>query len=50
MSLAKTRRRTYQAARIMGDVRAVQSGRIGQRLLNRLMGRMVAKAMRQVWR
>lgn len=50
MSIAKTRRRTYQAARLLGDVQAVRSGRIGQRLLNRLMGRTVAKAMKGVWR
>ena len=50
MSIAKTRRRTYQAARLMGDFQAARSGRIWQRLFNRLAGRMAAKAMRSVWR
>ncbi len=50
MTLAKSRRRTYQAARLMGDIQAVRSGRIWQRLANRLIGRLVGRGMKGVWR
>jgi hypothetical protein len=36
----------YAVARFLGDVRAVQRGRIGRRLANRLIGRTV---VRRLW-
>lgn len=45
--LASTRRDTYKAARVMGDVRAVQTGRVGRRITNRLIGRYVVS---RLWR
>lgn len=50
MSIAKTRRGLYKANRLLGDVQAVRSGRIWQRVVNRLIGRAAGRAMRGVWR
>jgi hypothetical protein len=37
-------------ARIARDVNAVRRGRIGQRLVNRAIGRTVGRLLRGVWR
>ena len=36
--------------RTLGDIQAVQRGRIGQRLANRIMGRAVSRLTRGLWR
>ena len=44
------RRVNHKIGVFLGDVRAVQTGRIPERIINRIIGRMVGKAMRGVWR
>ena len=44
------RRVNHKIGVFLGDVRAVQTGRIGERIANRIIGRLVSKAMRGVWR
>ncbi len=41
MRIAKARSIAYRAARVAGDIRAIQTGRIGDRIIRRLFGRMV---------
>lgn len=50
MTLSKLARALGKAAVITRDVNAVARGRIGQRIVNRVVGRKVAKVMRSVWR
>jgi hypothetical protein len=49
---AKLRRNTYRAARIMGDVEAVETGHAGRRVKNRALGRMLGRGgvWRRLWR
>jgi len=37
----------YLAARVLGDLRAVQRGRIGKRLVNKYIGRHIVS---KIWR
>lgn len=50
MSIAKWRRAAYLTSRTLGDVQAVKRGRVGPRIANRVMGRMVSRLMRGLWR
>ena len=45
-SIARTRGTLYSAARLLGDVRAVQTGRVGRRLYNRALGRKLTQLFR----
>lgn len=44
------RRWAHRTEVLLGDVRAVQRGRIVERLANRLIGRALGQATRGVWR
>jgi len=33
----------YTLGRLMGDYRALQTGRVGQRIYNRMLGRMLSR-------
>lgn len=48
--VAQARRIAHRSSVLLGDVRAVQRGRIVERLVNRLLGRAVGRAMRGVWK
>jgi len=50
VTASQLRRKLYQAARLLGDAQAVKRGRIGPRIANRTMGRLVGRAMRGLWR
>ncbi len=50
MSINKTRRALYAGARLLGDVRAVQTGRVAPRVTNRVIGRVAARLLRRIWR
>lgn len=50
MSINRARKATRRATVILGDVQAVKRGRILERLVNRLLGRGVSRAMRRAWR
>jgi hypothetical protein len=49
MSISQLRTALYLFSRFLGDVRAVQSGRIVQRIGNRLVGHMIGKITRPLW-
>jgi hypothetical protein len=48
-TVAQTRSVLYATARTLGDVRAIQTHRVGRRIRNRIIGRAVTKIMRG-WR
>jgi hypothetical protein len=50
MTLSKIRRTLYKTARFMGDVSAVKRGRVIKRVENRMIGRIVGKALRKIFR
>jgi hypothetical protein len=37
----------YRGARFLGDVRAVQTGRVGRRVYNRALGRLLTRLFRR---
>lgn len=50
MSINKTRSFLYKLARLLGDVQAVQKGRIGKRVGRRVSGRATGRALRRLFR
>lgn len=50
MTIGKARRTAYRTARVLGDVQAVRRGRVGQRVVNRAIGRTVARSLWSIWR
>jgi hypothetical protein len=49
-TINQTRGWLYRLARILGDVQAVQRGRVGQRIGRRTAGRATGRAMRRLLR
>lgn len=49
-SIASTRSALYKSARILGDVRAVQTGHVGRRVKNRIVGRALRNLTRGLFR
>lgn len=49
-SVARARRTAHQVEVLLGDVRAVQTGRIVPRIFNRLLGRAIGRTTRSWWR
>jgi hypothetical protein len=45
--IARVRSAEYANARLLGDVRAVQTGRVGRRIRNRLVGRALTRLIRR---
>lgn len=45
-TLAQIRAAEYRNARLLGDIRAVQTGQIPRRIRNRIVGRWLTRAMR----
>jgi len=50
MSINKTRRHLYRAARLLGDAQAVKSGRVGTRIVRRATGRAAGRGMGRLFR
>jgi hypothetical protein len=50
MTIGKLRSILYTSARSLGDVNAVLKGRIGQRVLRRLAGKVSARLMGKLFR
>lgn len=50
MTLNKIRRLLYKVARIMGDVQAVRSGKVGKRVGRRVTGRVAGKGLGKLFR
>lgn len=49
MTARQVRSLLYLVARIMGDVNAVQRGKVGRRILRRLAGKVTGRAMGRVF-
>lgn len=47
--VAQARKAAHRTEVFLGDVRAIQTGRYGQRLANRLIGRGISSLMRGKW-
>jgi hypothetical protein len=50
MSVNKTRGLLYWIARILGDVNAVNKGRVGRRIGRRASGKMTGKGLRRLFK
>lgn len=50
MSLPKLRALLFRLSRLLGDVQAVRRGRIGARIQNRMVGKMLGRVTRGLWR
>lgn len=48
--LVRARRAAYLTQRALGDARAIQTGRVGERVANRVMGRLISRMLRGLWR
>lgn len=49
MSINEIRSALRKTNVFLGDVRALQTGKIGQRIFNRVVGRLAARAMSKIW-
>jgi hypothetical protein len=49
-TITQLRRAMWRGSTILGDVRAVQTGRVPQRVTNRLIGRAAGRVLRGLWR
>jgi hypothetical protein len=45
--IARIRSAEYRNARLLGDVRAAQTGKIGRRVYNRVLGRALTRLFRR---
>lgn len=50
MSLNKTRGFLYWLARLLGDVNAVQKGKVGRRIARRATGKATGRMMRKLFK
>jgi len=50
MSISKTRGWLYQIAKLLGDVQAVQKGKVGKRILRRLAGKLTGRGLGKLFR
>jgi ubiquinone biosynthesis protein UbiJ len=50
MSINKTRGTLYKLARILGDVQAVRTGRVGRRVGRRVAGRLTGRGLGRLFR
>ncbi|GFP19032.1 hypothetical protein HKBW3S03_00536 [Candidatus Hakubella thermalkaliphila] len=50
MSIGKTRGFLYWLARLMGDVSAVQKGKVGRRVARRVAGKATGRALRKLFK
>lgn len=48
--VVQARRIAHRSSVLLGDVRAVQRGRILERIVNRLAGRALGRALRPLWK
>jgi len=50
MSINRTRGTLYLLARLLGDVQAVKSGRVGRRVARRVVGRATGRGIGRLFR
>lgn len=46
----RARRLTSRATIVLGDANAIYQGKAGQRIANRIIGRLIGSAARHAWR
>ena len=49
MTINSTRSLLYRAARLLGDIQAVRTGRIGRRLARRAAGKLTGRLFRRLF-
>jgi len=49
MTINSIRNILYSIARLLGDVNAIQKGKIGQRIVRRTTGRMTGKMLQKIF-
>jgi hypothetical protein len=50
MTINKTRGWLYLIAKLLGDVQAVQKGRVGKRILRRIAGKLTGRGLGKLFR
>lgn len=50
MSISKTRGFLYWLAKLLGDVNAVQKGKVGKRIVRRGAGKVTGRTMRKMFK
>jgi hypothetical protein len=50
MKISAVRSILYQAAKVLGDVQAVKSHKVGQRIVHRVAGRIAGHLLRKLFR
>jgi len=50
MTISHLRRLLYKINRLLGDVNAVKRGRVRQRAEHKIIGRLAAEVLRNLWR
>jgi hypothetical protein len=50
VTINKTRDWLYQIAKLLGDVQAVQKGKVGERILRRLVGKLTGRGLGKLFR
>jgi hypothetical protein len=50
MTINKTRGWLYLIAKLLGDVQALQKGRVGKRILRRIAGKLTGRGLGKIFR
>jgi hypothetical protein len=50
LTIGKIRRAAYKTGKVLGDVQAVKKGKVARRVKNRILGKMVGKALSGLWK
>lgn len=50
MSINKVRESLYRLARLLGDVNAIQKGKVGRRIGRRIAGKITGRGLRRLFR
>ena len=50
LTIGKIRRAAYKTGKVLGDVQAVKKGKVARRVKNRILGKMVGKALGSLWK
>ena len=50
LTIGKIRRAAYKTGKVLGDVQAVKKGKVARRVKNRILGKMVGKALSRLWK
>lgn len=50
ITIPKVRSKLYKSARILGDVQAVMSGKVGKRILRRIAGKVTGRGLGRMFK